>query len=54
MKLLNNIIYLGIILLIGSQIANKFSYNISIKNDKRWITFIQHPIKYITNRGKLE
>jgi len=55
MKIINNIISFFIVLFVGSSVSSKFSYNLSIRNgDKKWFTFIQHPIKYIINKGKLE
>ena len=55
MKDLNNIIAFFVVLFIGISLASKFSYNLSIQNkDKKWFTFIQHPIKYIINKGALE
>ena len=55
MNLFHKIIHIGIVLVIGTSLASKFSYNLSIENkDKKWFTFIQHPIKFIINKGKKE
>ena len=49
------ILITGIVLAVGTLLANNFSYNLSIQNnDKKWFIFIQHPIKFILNKGKLE
>lgn len=55
MKILSKIMRIGIVLIVGSSLVSKFSYNLSIQNkDKKWFTFIQHPIKFILNKGQLE
>ena len=55
MNIINKFICFCIVLFVGSNISSKFSYNLSIQNNnKKWFIFIQHPIKYLINNGKLE
>jgi hypothetical protein len=55
MKILHKIIVVGIVLFVGVSLSNKFSYNFLVMNgDKKWFIFIQHPIKFIANMGRLE
>ena len=55
MKILNRFLAFFIIMFVGCKVSNKFSYNLMIENrNSKWFVFMQHPIKSITNRFKIE
>ena len=54
-NVISSILAVCIILFVGARLASNFSYNLLIQNkEKKWMVFVQHPIKYIINKGELE
>lgn len=54
MKILDNFMAFCVVLFVGCSVASKMGYNLCLQSNKKWVTFVLFPLKYILNMGRTE